>query len=496
MKLIRHLPVFMILLQILTAVITPIIYKWKKQIMDYILIVVGGINTIISILILKNILQNGSTKYVFGNWSSYFGIEVVFDYITGLALVFISVIFFILLCYATREVRGEVEEGRLGWYFSLLFLLIGSMYGMAMAFDIFNLYVFMEVSLITSVAIIAIKDTAHSVEGAFRYLIFNAIGSGCILLGIGMIYQVTGYLNFQLISEGLPYGISNYPHVIMAAVALFVMGFGLKIALFPLHVWLPDSYTAAPTSSTAVLAGLVTKIYAIVLIRIIYTILYPDIVALLPLGRILRFLAALAILAGSFFAIVQDDIKRMLAYSSVSQMGYIVLGFSLFSQTGLQGAFLHIINYAFMKITLFLTVGNIIKSTGRRKIRELKGIGKKMPITLMAFTMASLAMIGIPPFNGFFSKWYLALGSLEAQKPIFVIIIIISSLLNAIYYLPIIINSFFHQPIQELDKVKEVSSRLYLPVILLGTGCLLLGLEVRWPLVIINKIVNTLMMGG
>ncbi|MBM7625060.1 complex I subunit 5 family protein [Sporohalobacter salinus] len=496
MSITEHLPIAIVLFQLIVAILLPLIHKGKKKFVPPVVIGAAIINIIISSFSLKQILDQGMSTYQLGGWPSYFGIEVIFDQITALITLLISFIFLIIICYAVKGINKEINQEQIGYYFSLFFLLTAAMYGMTMAFDIFNLYVFMEVSLLASVGIVVIKNTPKSIQGGFNYLILNAIGSSCILLGVGMIYQVTGYLNFTWVAKNIDTALSNYSHVVTAAVALFTVGFSLKVALFPLHVWLPDAHSSAPIPSSAILSGLLTKIYCLVLIRIVYTVLSFEVLKVLPLGMILRSLAAISILFGSFFAIVQTDIKRLLAYSSVSQVGYIVLGFSFFNSYGLKASLLHIINYAFMKVALFLAAGNIIYATGIKEIDQLKGIGRRMPVTFVAFSLGALAMIGIPPLNGFFSKWYLALGILKSHMPIYLIVITISTLLNASYYLPIIIRGFFYQLEINSDEVKEVSPNLYLPAILLGIGCLVLGLGINWPMKIIDQAANTLLMMG
>jgi multicomponent Na+:H+ antiporter subunit D len=496
MNITTHLPISIVLFQLIVAILLPLIHKLKEKLTLVFVIGAAIINVIISSLSLSQILKNGSRTYQLSNWPNHFGIEVIFDNLTALMTSLISFIFLVVMIYAIKEINDEVDQKRIGYYFSLCFLLNAAMFGMTMAFDIFNLYVFLEVSLLASVGIVVIKDTPNTIKAGFKYLILNAIGSSCILLGIGMIYQVTGYLNFSWLAQNINTAFANYPQVVTALVALFAVGFSLKVGLFPLHVWLPDAYSSAPIPSSAILSGLVTKVYALVLIRIIYTILSAEVLAAIPLGMFLRSLAAISILIASVFAIVQTDIKRMLAYSSVSQIGYIILGFSFFNIYGLKAALLHIINYSFMKVTLFLAAGNIIRKTGTKRVDKLNGLGNQMPITFTAFSLGALAMIGIPPLNGFFTKWYLALGSLEADMPIYLVVITISTLLNAAYYLSIIVKGFFYEPDVEFDKIEEVTPNLYLPAILLGIGCLVLGIGIRWPMEIIDQAANTLLRIG
>ena len=232
----------------------------------------------------------------------------------------------------------------------------------------------------------------------------------------------------------------------------FVVGYGVKAALFPL-VWLPDAHPL-PSPSSAVLSGLVVKVYAAAFLKVFLKAYPREIFLEIPVMEIVLFLSVLAILYGSIVAMVQEDIKKMLAYSSIAQIGYVFLGFSLMGQRAVAGGLLHIFNHAMMKSMLFLAAGIIIYSTGIRRIRDMKGLGVKLPLTMGAFTIGALSMVGIPGTNGFISKWQLALGALDLGRPIIVVVILLSSLLNCLYYMPIVINAFLCQGEPELEIAK------------------------------------------
>ena len=345
----------------------------------------------------------------------------------------------------------------------------------------FNLYVFLEIASLTAYALIAIGEDGAPLA-SFNYIIMGTIGACFYLLGVGYLYIVTGSLNMADLAKLLPPLYDS--KVVLIALAFFLIGTAIKMGLFPLHVWLPDAYTYAPSAVSAFIAPLMTKVMAYILIRVMFTVFQPSyVIEVVPVASILSWIAAVAIIAGSILALAQRDLKRMLAYSSVSQIGYIVLGVGLANKMGLIGAYLHILNHAFMKGCLFSVAGALMYRTGRRNIFQLHTIHRKMPFTMGALVIGALSMIGIPPTAGFFSKWYLILGSIEAQNWVFVAVILASSLLNALYFFRVIENAYFgaahsHPPGEAMTPPprEEVPLSMLIPILALAVGILLLGL--------------------
>ncbi|MCK4258304.1 MAG: hypothetical protein KAX49_04960 [Halanaerobiales bacterium] len=491
-----HLPILLVVFNLGTAFLVPLLYYFKPKNGPILVMISSFISLISSILILRYVRIYGSFTYLLGNWDKMVGIELTIDYLTVIMLVLIDLISFLIIWYTLAEIKLELKTPKVGWYLTLIILLKASLMGMVMSNDLFNIFVFVEVSLISSTAIIAIKGTPKALKASFKYLMLNVIASACILLAIGMTYMITGQLNLDLIHEKLMVTAFQYQRVFLTSLSLFTIGFGLKAALFPLHIWLPDAHSTAPTPSSALLSGLVVKGYIVVIIRIFYQMVSIELLEKTPMLTLLGWLSGAAIIIGSIFALTQIDIKRLLAYSSIVQVGYIFLGISLATPAALTGALLHIINHAFMKTTLFLSAGLIIFKTGKRSRDTLVGIGGETPYSMAAFTVASLAMVGIPPLNGFFSKWFLAMGSLEANKPIFVFVILLSSLLNGAYYLPVIIRAFF--PLKEVHHTLEperikVDKLLILPVLLLALGNLITGLGIDKIMIYVENAVETLL---
>ena len=279
-----------------------------------------------------------------------------------------------------------------------------------------------------------------------KYLILATLGSGFILFGIGFIYMTTGHLNMAVAGQVLAENAAEYPYLLWAAMSFFVVGFGVKSALFPLHLWLPDAHSSAPSPSSAVLSSLVVKVYIVALFKIFYVVFGPLLYHESSIRFLILILASAAMLGGSLFAFVQLELKRRLAYSTVAQIGYIYLGIGLGTPVAIVAAFFHLVVHALTKTCLFFCAGAIYYQTGRKKVTQLSGLGVMMPLTSAALIVTSFSMVGIPLTGGFISKFMLARGSIEAGYPYFIILIVLSGLLNAMYYFPILWQAYFTAP--------------------------------------------------
>jgi multicomponent Na+:H+ antiporter subunit D len=305
----------------------------------------------------------------------------------------------------------------------------------------------------------------------------GTIGACFYLMGVGFIYFATGSLNMADVASILP-NLLGSP-MILAAIIFIIIGMALKMALFPLHMWLPDAYTYAPSAVTALIAPIMTKVGAYVIIRVLLSVFVPPTFSeIIPVLTIVGWLAAIGIIATSIMAIAQKDLKRMLAYSSASQICYVALGISLANPIGLIGALLHILNHAFMKGCLFQVAGEINYSTGEQQISKLTGMGRLMPMPMGAFTVAALSMVGIPPTAGFFSKWYLVLGCVDNGNWVFAAVILISSLLNAVYFFRVLENIYFKTPTEDkkVEIKQKISFEMLVPTLILAAGVIVLGL--------------------
>ncbi|ABR50233.1 NADH dehydrogenase (quinone) [Alkaliphilus metalliredigens QYMF] len=472
-----HFPVYILLLLLISAILIPLKkgdyddgFKWEMM-------GVLGLAWALSLSLLIFVLRDQSFTYTFGQWNPTIGIEFVVDEFSALMTLVVLSVATLIIIYSLKDIEHEILKEQFFSYYTLIFLLLFSMIGMIFTNDLFNLYVFMEILSLTSCGIISIKRKKENLMASFKYLMLGAIGSVSILMGIALLYMVTGHLNMTAAYEVITQVWQSYPRNILIALGFILTGFGIKAAIFPLHIWLPDAHSNAPTPSSALLSGLVVKVYVFAIAKILFRVLGQDIVQSIGVTEFITYFAVLSMIMGSVFAIGQTDIKRLLAYSSVAQIGYIFLGLGLATELGFSAGLFHVITHALMKSALFLSAGAIIYQTGKRDIRDLDGIGYQMPITMGVFSVAALGMIGIPGLNGFMSKWYLSLAVLEADKPVFLIMILISSFLNAIYYLPIIIAAFLKES-NERDNVMvldRLPKTMMYPMVIIAIGCVVMG---------------------
>jgi multicomponent Na+:H+ antiporter subunit D len=402
----------------------------------------------------------------------------------------ISLLSLLAVIYSQKYTERELPGGKTTSYYTLILLLIGGMLGVVVTGDLFNLFVMTEIFSVAAYALVPMGDRRGSLIASYRYLILASIGTSLILLATGYLYTITGTLNMADLSARLPAFYDSW--VVFGALAFLLVGFGVKAALFPLHTWLPDAYAIAPAPVTVILSALVSKVGAYSLIRVLFTIFEIDFVTrLIPVAPALTWVAAVTILVGSTFAISQTDINRMLAYSSMAHVGYVVLGIGLAVEMGMTGGILHIFNHALATGCLFFCAGAVIYKTGVRRIEDFRGLGGKMPLTMAAFTLAAASKVGIPPTAGFVSKFYLVLGALEAGGWIFVIVILLGSLISAVFYLRVINLLYFggHEGKVQRD---ELPLTMLIPMIILALGCTAFGIFVGIPLSVVEPAVRLL----
>ncbi|MBN2372602.1 monovalent cation/H+ antiporter subunit D family protein [bacterium] len=379
--------------------------------------------------------------------------------------------------------------------FSLLTLV--GMLGVVFSGDLFSLYIFFELLSVASFMLMAHKQTRVALKGAIIYIFMGISGGLILLFSIILTYSMAGTINFSIIGFGLK-GSPFLPIIFTG----YIIGFGVKAGIFPLHFWMPSAYPEAPTCAVALSSGVMIKAGAYGIIRTVYGIMGSGLMKGSLLTTALLFIALISIFVGSAAAINQTEIKRLLGYSSVSQIGYIILGVTLLSPTGLQGGLVHIFNHAIIKAALFMCAGAMIQQTGRRYLKEFKGIGHKMPVVTFCFTFAALSMIGLPPFNGFISKWFLAIGALEAVKIgsysqwigiLAVGILILSSFMNLVYYGPVVYGAWFEREkadsgSSETQGSLDPGTDMLIPILILAMATLAFGLMPGWPLNIARKI--------
>jgi len=453
MNIAEHAPALIIVIPLIAALLNTAVGLWKRELCYPLTLAALGVCALLSFNIMDTVMTSGTISYRLGGWAPPWGIEYVIDHLNAFIAIIVAFISLIVGVYSKKSIEQEISADKIPYFYTIYLLLTVGLLGITITGDVFNIYVFLEITSLAAYALIAIGDDRAPLA-SFNYVIMGTIGACFYLLGVGYLYIVTGTLNMADLARLLPD--LYHSKVVLASFAFFVVGVAIKIAFFPLHRWLPDAYTHAPSTVSAFVASTMTKVGAYVMIRIMFTVFEPRFsTEILPMSAILGWSAVAAIIAGSVLALSQTDIKRMISYILVAEVGYIVMGVSIGNKTAFTGAVLHILNDAFMMACLFLVIGAVVYKTGARNIHNFEGMNKKMPLTMAAFTVAAISMIGIPPTAGFFSKWYLVLGAIEAQKWVFAAALIFSSLVNAILFFRILEKVYFKGEPHILSHAKD-----------------------------------------
>lgn len=467
-----------LLLPLISAAIFPLIHE-RPRFVAWVATLITAATAVLAIVLLLHVTANGSFSIVFSSTTAAIGIELVISSFSALFAVIISSITTMILLFSIENVQRDVEEDRIARYYTIVLVLVFAMLVLIYTNDLFNAYVFMAIVAITATALVSIKQKKENFMASFRYLILSEVGSLVYLLGVAILYLLTGSLNMELVHQLLQPLAQTQEIAIYAATAFIVVGLSIKSAVFPLHVWLPDAHASAPSASSALLSAIVIKAYLIVLIKFLYIVLGPELVTQLSLDRYLMFVGVVAMLMGSFFAIGQRDVKRILAYSTVAQVGYIIIGLGLMTPLGLFAAMFHMTSHALMKSALFLSSGVFIHFKKRRRVHQFQGLGYLAPLSMVVFGIASLGMIGIPLTSGFVGKFQLSLSTVAAGESWIVVFILISSFLNAVYYLPLLLRAYVgesshHEHLGSI-KIEAVPKTMLVPVALLGGSIVVLG---------------------
>ena len=434
---------------------------------------------------------DGTISYKMGGWAPPAGIEYRVDLLSIYLLILVSLIATAVLIYGRQSVKVEIKEGIRGWYYTMYLLCLTGMLGIVVTGDAFNAFVFMEISSLSMYTLIALGKDRRALAAAFQYLIMGAVGATMYVIGVGLLYTITGTLNLVELGVRLP-PLLDMPAAIVG-IAFIVIGLSLKVALFPLHLWLPNAYAFAPSVTTAFIAATATKVSIYLLMRYIYSVFgFAFSVEQTPIPELILVLSILAIFAGSFTAIFQDNVKRMLAYSSVAQIGYITLGIAIANATGLTGSLVHIFNHAIIKGALFMLIGGIALQIGTVRISDMAGVGKVMPLTMFGFVLGGFSLLGVPGTVGFVSKWYLAMGALENGWWWLVVLLMLSSLLVLVYMGRVIEIAFFRErpvdapPLQEAPKAMIMTSWVFI------LACIYLGFDTSFTVGVAEQAVDIL----
>ena len=491
------LPVF-IVVPLVMAFLLPIFGRKGKAAATFlanlvtILLVVLAINAIRQLAVIRvSGDQEAVIVYEIGKWPIPLGINLVLDGLSSLLLLAISVVSAAAMLFSVRYMEQYTAKAK---FLCLFLLMVAGMNGVVLSGDIFNLFVFLEIASLASYALVGFGCEHEELEASFKYMVLGSIGSIFILFAVALVYGNTGSLNMAYISKaiqssGLNAGLSF-------AMALFVVGFGLKAALVPFHAWLPDAHQSAPAPISAMLSGILIKtlgVYA--LARVVFNVFGISV----SMGWLLVVLGLLSMVAGAFLAIGQGDFKRLLAYSSISQIGYVVLGIGLggliiaragnnisteelaWASLAILGGLFHLVNHAVYKSLLFLTSGSVQMSTGTRQLKQMGGLAEKLPFTRATCTVASASVVGIPPFSGFWSKLILVIAAVQAHFYWVAAIIVFVSLCTLIMYLKVQRYVFLGELPENLRQVKENRGSMLVAMVFLACLCVLMGLLIIVP---------------
>jgi multicomponent Na+:H+ antiporter subunit D len=441
---IEHLPAYQIVLPLVAAPACVLIRN--KTVVRLLAIAVVWTGLAISLSLLAQVRAYGPIHYNLGGWSPAVGIEYAIDHLNAYVLLIVSMIAAVVLPVGPGTAAENIPEGKEYLFYAAFLLCITGLLGISITGDAFNVFVFLEITSLSSYTLIALGKGRKALTAAFSYLIMGTIGGTFLLLGIGLMYQLTGTLNMAVLHEALP-AIDDANRTKAVAFGFLFVGSAIKLAVFPLHQWLPNAYTYAPSTVSAFLAATATKVSYYVMVRVSFYLFGAAYVFdHLHADRLLMPMALLAIFFGSLAAIFQADVKRLLAYSSIAQIGYMVLGFSFNSVNGLTGGILHLFNHALMKGGLFLVVACVVAQIGSSRVDDWAGLGKRMPLTMAAFVVGGLGLIGVPVTVGFVSKWYLVLGALEQGHFLVASAVLVGSLLAVLYVWRLVETIYFKEP--------------------------------------------------
>ena len=473
MTLSDHLPILQILVPLVTA---PLIVLIGSRRLTWSLAFIASVLSFgIAILLLMQVIDGSIISYQIGGWAPPLGIEYRVDAANAFVLLLVTGISTLVLPYARESVKFEIPTKHHTLFYAAFMLCLTGLLGVTITGDAFNVFVFLEISSLSTYVLIAqgsYRDK-RALTAAYDYLIMGTIGATFFVIGLGMLYMATGTLNMADLADRIADQGSN--RTVRAAFAFIVVGMGLKIAIYPLHLWLPRAYTFAPSAVTVFLAATATKVAIYVLLRFTFSVFQPAFMfEVNTLEFIILPFAILAMFAASFIAIFQSDFKRMLAYSSIAQIGYMLLGISLLTETGLTAAIAHLFNHGITKATLFMGVGILVLRSGGSFYNRIQGMGKTMPWTSAAIVIGGLSLIGVPGTAGFISKWVLVEATIEKGWWPISVLIVLSSLLAVIYVWRVIEVLYLKAPLAGTD-YKEAPLSMLIPMWILALACIYFG---------------------
>jgi multicomponent Na+:H+ antiporter subunit D len=460
-------------------------------------VLVCGASFAISWMLVARVLEKGTIIYTLGNWPRPVGIEYRIDAVNAFVLLVVTGLATVVMLYAKRSVDQEIPAEKHHYFYAAFILCMTGLLGITATGDAFNVFVFLEISSLSTYTLIALGRSRRALTASFQYLVMGTIGGTFILIAIGLLYMKTGTLNMADMANIIQSNFATLSHdrVILAGFAFLTVGISIKLAFFPLHFWLPNAYTYAPSIVTAFVAATATKVSFYMLLRFYFTIFKLKFVEQMQAEVILIPLAVLAIFVASTVAIFQTNIKRMLAFSSLAQIGYMVMGMALLTTEGLTAGLVHLANHALMKGALFLALGCVMYRIGSVHLDDMRGIGKRMPLTMFAFVLGGLSLIGVPLTVGFISKWALITAILKKGLWPIAILLLISSLLAVVYIWRVVEVAYLQDPPEDAAPIKEAPLSMLVPTWILIIATLYFGMSTKVTLGIAAKAAKLLIAG-
>ncbi|PRP97646.1 Na(+)/H(+) antiporter subunit D [Enhygromyxa salina] len=500
-----HLPVLVVLLPLfggLLALFTGLIQRGGGFVAWLWSAIITGLILVCAASMLFEVHTTGEAMvYRLGSWPEQYGIGYSVDALNGYVILVVAIIGFLSTIYAKDSVMAEIARDRHHLFYSVWLLAIAGLIGITVTADTFNIYVLLEISSLTVYTLVALGGDRdrRALVASLKYLILGSIGATFILLGIGYLLMLTGTLNMNDMHEQLvrmhQSGELANNRTVFVSFALLMVGLSLKMALFPLHLWLPNAYTYAPSAVTALVAATATKVGVYMTFRFVFTIyggVYDSSADLYFLGLC----ACAGVVISSMAAIRQMNVKKVLAYSSVGQIAYIVLGFSLANESGVTASVIHIFNHALIKGGMFMAVGAVALRAGGTKIEDFKGIGRKMPLTMAAFTVGGCGLIGVPLTAGFISKWYLVVGAMDEGYWGIAFIVLLGGVLALVYIWRLVEIIWFGKPDDPTKQVREAPLSMLIPMWILIGASVAFGVDAGWTADSAHAAAELLLEGG
>jgi multicomponent Na+:H+ antiporter subunit D len=474
MSLAAHLPALQVVVPLLAAPLTVLLRRraWAFGVA----LAASWVALAVAVALWLRVAEAGTISYAIGNWPPPWGIEYRVDRLSAFVLVLVAGVAAVVLPYSRASIEAEVAPQQHYLLYTMFLLCLAGLLGITITGDAFNVFVFLEVSSLSTYVLIALGRDRRALVASYQYLIMGTIGATFFVIGVGLLYLMTGTLNIADMGQRIAAVQGTRP--VLAALAFLTVGVSLKLALFPLHQWLPNAYAFAPSAVASFLAATATKVAVYVLLRFYFSVFGESAVfARLPMQEAMLLLALAGMFVASTIAIFQTDLKRLFAYSSVGQIGYIILGLSFGSATGLTATIVHLFNHGVTKGAVFLLLGGVAWGMGGTSLARIQGLGQRMPLASFGLVLAGLSLVGVPGTAGFVSKWYLILAALEKGQWWLVFLIVASSLLAAAYLWRFVEAAYFREPRQDTADGPALPRSMAWPAALLVAATVYFGLD-------------------